>query len=219
MPKNPSAREDSRAGTAATATGGEQGVMSQAKEAAGEAVGQVQEKAGRAVDAAKQRAASQADKQKEKAAGGLSTVADAIRQTCQHLREQEQGSVPQYAAQYGDRAADQIERLSGYLREHDISDMAHELEGVARRNPTAFVGGAFVLGLLGARFLKSSRPQQQSSGDSRSHMEGGSHAVAPRAGGAYAAGTGPATALPPPAVPEYEERAVPGTAPPRGIGR
>jgi hypothetical protein len=42
------------------------------------------------------------------------------------------------------------------MREKDPAEMVHDAERFARRNPTAFVGGAFVLGLALARFLKSS---------------------------------------------------------------
>jgi len=42
--------------------------------------------------------------------------------------------------------------------------MLYEIERYARRNPTAFIGGAFTLGLLAGRFLKSSsRPDYQAS--------------------------------------------------------
>jgi hypothetical protein len=36
--------------------------------------------------------------------------------------------------------------------------MARDLEGFARRNPALFFGAAFGLGLLAARFLKSTPP-------------------------------------------------------------
>ena len=37
--------------------------------------------------------------------------------------------------------------------------MVTQVEQYARRQPAIFLGGAFALGLLGARFLKSSNPQ------------------------------------------------------------
>jgi hypothetical protein len=112
-------------------------------------VGQVQEQA-----------TTRLDRQKETAATGLSSVADAVRQVGQNLRGQgeEQGAIVQYAAQYGDKAADQIERLTDYLRRNDATQLVREVEGFARRQPALFLGGAFLLGLAGARFLKSSRP-------------------------------------------------------------
>ena len=40
----------------------------------------------------------------------------------------------------------------------------HDAQRLARRQPALFVGGAFALGLLGARFLKSSSPEHRYAG-------------------------------------------------------
>ncbi|MGI8673615.1 MAG: hypothetical protein ACR2LU_13530, partial [Luteitalea sp.] len=50
---------------------------------------------------------------------------------------------------------DQIQTLADRLRDKNPAAMVHDLEGFARRRPAAFVGGAFLLGLGLARFLKS----------------------------------------------------------------
>ena len=55
------------------------------------------------------------------------------------------------------RAAEQLERFSGYLRERDAMDLLDDLEGLARRRPEVVFGGLFVAGLAAARFLKASR--------------------------------------------------------------
>jgi hypothetical protein len=39
-----------------------------------------------------------------------------------------------------------------------MREIMHETQRFARRNPALFLGGSFVLGLLGARFLKTSAP-------------------------------------------------------------
>lgn len=127
------------------------------QDTAGQAVGQVQETAGQVVDQAKQTATAQAQSQKDRAAQSIGTVAQALRQTGQELRGQEQGAV----AQYVDRAADQVERFSGFLQNRDVGQIVNDVERYARRNPTMFVGGAFALGLLAARFLKSSSQPDQ----------------------------------------------------------
>lgn len=144
---------------------GEQGggVVDQTKEKAGQVADQVQEKAGQVADAAKQQATSRLESQKERAVGGLGTAAHAIRQVGQQLREQEQPSI----AQYADKAAEQVERFSGYLRQKDVDQLIREAEGFARRQPTAFLGGAFALGLLAARFLKSSGRRAATASDGR----------------------------------------------------
>jgi hypothetical protein len=51
--------------------------------------------------------------------------------------------------------------VSNYLQNTDVSEMVDRTEEFARRRPALFLGGAFALGLLGARFLKSSRRQQE----------------------------------------------------------
>jgi hypothetical protein len=75
------------------------------------------------------------------------------------LRKQGQDSV----AQYADKAADQVERFSGYLRETDVDEIMEEVRGFARRRPALFLGGAATLGFLGTRFLKSSSQEERAS--------------------------------------------------------
>lgn len=120
------------------------------EQVAGQAAGQVQEQA-----------SSRLNKGKANVVEGLGSVVEQIRQMGENLRQTDQGGVVQYAAQYGDAAADRIEKLSGYLSDHEVGEIIGEVEDFARRNSTYFVGGAFLLGLLGARFLKSSSPHRQ----------------------------------------------------------
>jgi hypothetical protein len=100
----------------------------------------------------REQAAAQLDSQKNKATDGLGSVAQAVRETTQHLREQQHDTVAQYAEQ----AADQLERFSERLRGKDVGELVTDAQRLARRQPALFVGGAFAIGLLGARFLKSS---------------------------------------------------------------
>ena len=82
-------------------------------------------------------------------------MASALRETGEKLGEGhgDKGSaLPTYANQ----AADQVERLSSYVRSRTIGDLISDVEGFARREPAIFLGGSFALGLLAARFLKSS---------------------------------------------------------------
>ncbi|MBV9950087.1 MAG: hypothetical protein JOZ69_24820, partial [Myxococcales bacterium] len=63
---------------------------------------------------------------------------------------------------YVSRAAEGVERASAYLRERQLRDVMRDVEGYARREPALFFGGAFALGLLASRFLKSSSPSARS---------------------------------------------------------
>ncbi len=56
-----------------------------------------------------------------------------------------------------DSLAEQVERLSSYLRDRDLRAFRDDIENFARRQPAVAVGVALGLGMLGARFFKSSR--------------------------------------------------------------
>ena len=103
------------------------------------------------IDQVKQQASTRVNEQKARAAEGLGSVASAIRQASEHLRSENQT-----LATYADKAVDQIQLFADRMRDKDPADMMRDAERFARRNPAAFVGGAFVLGLALARFLKSS---------------------------------------------------------------
>jgi len=59
---------------------------------------------------------------------------------------------------YADSLAGQVDRAVTYLRENDVDDLTAQIEDAARKQPALFIGGAFVLGIALARFLKSSAP-------------------------------------------------------------
>ena len=118
---------------------------SQLGRSAAELGDKVQETAGRVAE-------SQLSKQKETASGTLDQVAEAIRMTGDRLRTSGQDRVAQYAQQ----ASDQVKRLSESIRDAEPRDVLRRVEDLARREPALFLGGAFLLGLIGARFLKSS---------------------------------------------------------------
>lgn len=109
----------------------------------------------------RERASAELTTQKERATDGLGTIAQVVRRSTQQLRDQQHDTV----AQYIEQAADQLERLSTRLKEKNVSELLNDAQRLARRQPALFIGGAFVLGLLGARFLKSS--SDRATGSSR----------------------------------------------------
>jgi len=113
---------------------------------------QAGQKASEMADQARTQVISKLDDQKERAAGSLDSVAQALRQTGQQFRDQDQ----QPFGQVAESAAEMVDRFSGFLSERDIRQLIGEAENFARRQPALFIGGAFGLGLLAARFLKSS---------------------------------------------------------------
>ncbi|MDQ6834101.1 MAG: hypothetical protein M3008_11940 [Chloroflexota bacterium] len=123
-------------------------------------VEQTQQKAGEVADQVKQQATSQLSSQKDRAVESLGTVADALRQTGKHLHENDQHGLEQYA----NKAAERVEQFSGQLRGKDVQEIVRDVERYARRQPALFLGGAFALGLLGARFLKSTAQREEDEG-------------------------------------------------------
>jgi hypothetical protein len=96
---------------------------------------------------------TRADSTRTKAADTLESVAQALTSSVQQLRNQNQG-VP---GDYVERAGSQIRRASDYLRNTNTDDLVRNAEDFARRQPAVFLGGAFVLGFLAARLVKSSQ--------------------------------------------------------------
>ena len=124
---------------------GDQDLLQQAKETTNEVVNQVQ-----------QQASSQLNRQKETAASELDTVVNAVRRFGETLNNEGQGPIARFAAQYGDKAADGLDRFARYLREQDPKRLLKDVQNFGRRQPALLIGGAFLLGFAGARIIKSS---------------------------------------------------------------
>ena len=92
--------------------------------------------------------------QKDQAAARLGGVAGTLRDLGTRLEDEDGGGGG--FGHYAVRAADQVDRLSHYLRDRDLTTFLRDTENFARRRPDVFLGGTFLAGLLLARFLKSS---------------------------------------------------------------
>lgn len=133
----------------------------------------------------------QADERRETAAQRLRTLASSIRKVSSDM-ESEEPSMANLAS----TAADQTERLAGYLRNTDARHMLNTAEDFARRQPALFLGGAFLLGLAATRFIKAANGGE-SAGSRASGVGGRASAgygtdYGPRTGygAGYGAGTG-----------------------------
>ena len=125
------------------------------------------------VSTVKERATAQLDAQKGRATEGLDAITHAVRQTTQQLRNEQHGTL----AEYIDKVADQLERVSDGLRHKNVDELMRDAQQLARRQPALFIGGSFAAGLLVARFLKSSRRNGSASVDSgREWEDDGGHA-------------------------------------------
>ena len=125
--------------------GGEQDLLQHAKQAGGKIVDQVQQEAG-----------SQIAKGKDTAVSDLSQVVQAVRRFGESLAGEQGGPIARYAADYGDKAANSLERFSTYVREQDPKQLLNDVQNFGRRRPALLLGGAFLLGFAGARLIKSS---------------------------------------------------------------
>jgi len=119
------------------------------------------------IDRVKERAVAQLSTQKDRATEGLGSVTDFVRQGTRQLRDQQHDTL----AGYVEQAADQIDRFSQQLRNKDVSELVADAQRLARRNPAVFIGSAFALGVVGARFFKSSS-QSDDRGHARSSYAG-----------------------------------------------
>jgi len=124
----------------------------QAKDLASEAKKQTVKLAGQARDQVSQLVSER----KDQAADRLGGLAGALRDTAHKLQNDDAEGFGRYA----DRTAEQVEKLSSYLRDNDLRGFVRDTETLARRHPDLFLGGTFLAGLFLARFLKSSAPEQ-----------------------------------------------------------
>jgi hypothetical protein len=109
---------------------------------------------------ARDRAGSSLGESKNQVAGQFGTIAEALRRTSEHLRSEDQ----QRIAGLTETVARQVDQVANYLRNKDARAMRSDLENLARRQPALVLGSALVLGLIGARFLKSSKRDRRRSG-------------------------------------------------------
>ena len=112
-----------------------------------------QETATTVVEEAQHVVETKASSQKDRAADTMEAVARTLRDAGSGLREEQ----PQIAS-FADEAATRMAGISTYVREHEVRDLVGEAEQFARREPLIFLGSAFAIGFLAARFLKAAAP-------------------------------------------------------------
>lgn len=147
-----------------TENAGQQGGGS-AREQIREVKDQVVDQARSSLEQAKNRASSSLGESKGQFADQFGTVAEALRRTTEHLRSEDQ----QRIAGITDTVARQVDQVANYLRNKDATAMRTDLENLARRQPAWVLGGALILGLMGARFLKSSQRDRRFRGESQGY--------------------------------------------------
>ena len=102
---------------------------------------------------ARDRAALSLGESKARVADQIGAVAHAFRQAGDQLRVEGQSD---RMAGLTDAMARQADQAAEYLRRANGDVLRQDVERLTRRQPALVLGGAFVAGLIGARFLKSS---------------------------------------------------------------
>lgn len=122
----------------------------QAGQKINEATSVAKEQAKRAASQVTDQAKSTVDTRMSEVAHEVDSVADAVRQTTYEI-----GGDSQTVARYGERIAEQLDTVSSYLNEKGVEDVLSDLQEFARRQPAVFLGGAFMLGMVVGRFMRS----------------------------------------------------------------
>lgn len=166
----------------------------QAQEVVGQAAQKVQEGGRQAMDKAGGQLRSQLDSRSTQAGEQVVSFGETLRNAGQSMRDEGKTG----PAEIADRAASQIDRLGGYLRDADADRMVQDVESFARRQPWAVAGMGFVLGMAAARFLKASSERRYEEGlygpTYGSYYEAPDYTPAPSGiGTAAGAGTTPGT--------------------------
>jgi hypothetical protein len=103
---------------------------------------------------ARDRAGSSLSDGRRRAAEQIGGIGGALHRTSDQLRHEDQARV----ADVADSVGRQLDRVADYLRDSDGRTIARDIESLTRRQPALVFAGAFALGLVAARFLKSSEP-------------------------------------------------------------
>jgi len=155
-------------------TGGSSDVLEAAKSTSMDLLEKAKSTAGEAYGTVTEKATSKLEEGKVGLSGGLSSVADSVRRVADGLNESpDAGPVADYSARYAQSAAEKLEAAAGYFESQDLAAISRDVESFARRNTAIFLGAAFALGILAARFIKSS----PSASEPRGLLAGGDNSL------------------------------------------
>ena len=153
---NPTNASDTQSGLGTTSTStGASGAIASAKPgltaAARDAASQIKSAATQTASRAREEAERLAAEKKNTAAERIGSYSSAIHESARSLEEKDPN-----IAWFTHRAADRLQGVADYVRNHDYRDLRYDAEDVARRHPAIFFGGLFVAGLLVGNLMKAS---------------------------------------------------------------
>lgn len=100
----------------------------------------------------------EAERQAERWTSMMGRRAESLSRALRAARDSLRNEGEERMAMVADQAADQLDRMSGYLEDENPTGMVEDFEDFGRRNPGAFLGTAFTVGLAAGRFLRASDP-------------------------------------------------------------
>jgi hypothetical protein len=109
-------------------------------------------------DELKARAGTVVDDGRHRVADRAGTLARALHGTADNLEREGDRQLSQWVHQ----AAEQVDRVVGYLDGHDAGGLMRDMEDLARRNPALFLGGTYAAGMVLGRFLRAAAPERRS---------------------------------------------------------
>ncbi|MFL5816916.1 MAG: hypothetical protein ACJ76L_04870 [Conexibacter sp.] len=154
-----------------------------AKEQVQEKAQVAQEKMQETAETARSRLREQVDQRSTQAGGQVRSTAQALRSTSERLREDGQDG----PAKAAERAADQAEKVGGWLEQSDADRILRDVEDFGRRQPLAVAAIGLAVGFAASRFLKASsrsRYTQSSSNWQSPRRPGGDRIPSQLGGGA-----------------------------------
>ena len=157
-----SARDVAESAKQSAAQASEQ-ISRTARDAADQATSALKQQADNVSRQVREQGGAVIQQQKERAAAVADDVAGALRRAAEKLRQEQD----QNLAGYTEALADGAGSVGRYLRETEPRAMADHAADCARRHPEWVLGGAYVVGLAVARFLKASRPDGAAYGSYR----------------------------------------------------
>ena len=139
--------------------GGGQGAATQVKEQAKGLASEAKQEALGMASQAQDHVQNLVGERKDRAAEQLGSFAGSLREAARKLEDGDGGATA--LGRYAQTAADQVDRVSQYLRDRDLTTFVRDAETFARRHPDVFLGGTFIAGLILARFFKASERRHQ----------------------------------------------------------
>jgi hypothetical protein len=120
-----------------------------------EAVSQAQEQAVKIVGQARKQVTASVKSQTTRGATIATVLGSTLHDAGSQLREQNEAAI----ATYLDQAADQIEHVGSMLENQEYGQLIGAVQEFARRQPVLFFAATVAVGVVGARFLRSSASQ------------------------------------------------------------